>query len=119
MDIFRSVMDEPDPFSQRRWILERRFNARYRQTQTIDITGDISVTSVSLPVSPQDFGTWLSHQLSTNDALKSLRTNALDVTDAELVDDGETLERVGPGQDGAKLLQNKKIGDKRGSKEKA
>ena len=99
-----------DAFWQRfSWMLERTRPHLYGVRQQIEITQDLTVTSVSLPVSPQDFGTWLSYQLTTSDALKSLRTNALDVTDAELVDDGETLEIVGPGQDGAKMLKDKKM----------
>ena len=109
-----------DAFWQRfSWILERTRPQFYALRQQIEITQDLTVTSVSLPVSPQDFGTWLSCQLATSDALKSLRTNALDVTDAELIEDKEMLEKVDVAESGAKVLQDKKIGDKRGSKGKA
>lgn len=76
------------------WMLERTRPQTFGPRQQLEITQDVTLTSVSLPAHPQDFTTWLSNQLATNDALKSLRTTELDISDADVVSDTESLERV-------------------------
>jgi hypothetical protein len=101
-----------DAFWQRwAWMLERTRPQSFGARQQIEITQDVTVTSVSLPPMTQDYSTWLTQRLQTDVELGRLSIGPLplDIADADLVDDKERLERVIED----KPLQDKRFGRKR------
>ncbi len=103
-----------DAFWQRwAWMLERTRPQSYGPRQQIDVTQDVTITSVSLPPPTQDYSTWLSQRLTTDTALKSLPHKPLDIIDADIVDDKDQLVRVDLGQERPKLLSERYFSGKR------
>ena len=77
------------------WMLERTRHAKFGYKQQVDITQDVTVTALSLPVAAPEFSSWLS-QVVASERVAGRLHNVVSIDDAEVIEvrDEETLERV-------------------------